>query len=74
LQRGLAIGIRNAFAALFQSRLKQCVSEDLARGFQSTLQVDRGNYRLEGIGQERRLVAPAGLFLAAPKPQVLAKP
>src|SRR5216684_710430 len=73
LQGGLAIRLRDALTALLESLLEQNPSQHLARRTQSAIEVNRGYYRFERIGQQRLLLSTAGFLFPAPQPQLLSQ-
>ena len=54
-------------------RVEEVMDDDL-RGGQAAGEVDGADDRLEGVGEDRRLVAPTGRLLASSEEQVVAQP
>ena len=74
LQRGLAVRVRDALATLFERLLEKQPLEHFSSRRKPGIQVNRGDYGFERVGEEGRLFPAAGLFFATAKPQMLAKP
>ena len=72
LQRGLPVQAGPEPGRLGYHRVEQPVDER-ARLRQAPLDVDGADDRLEGVGQDRGLVAPARAFLAPAQPDVVAQ-
>src|SRR5438045_8717448 len=70
LKGGLAVRLREIFAAFLESKVEQSAAEHLAGGFQPSIEVYRGNHSFKCVGQERGLFPAGGLFFATAQSQV----
>src|SRR4029077_6463604 len=73
LQRGFAIGLRDALTALLERLLEEHPSQHPARRAKSAIDINRGDYRFERISEQGLLFPPAVFLSPAPQPQVLAQ-
>ncbi len=71
LQRGLPVEAGAELGGLGDHRVEDAV-DDLGGAFDAELYVDRTEQRLDGVGQDRCLVATAGGFFAATEAYVVA--
>ena len=72
LQRRLVVA-RERLRAARVDRLLHFAAQERRRRLEAAIEIDRGNQRLVGVGQQRLLEAAAGLLFAAPENQVFAE-
>jgi hypothetical protein len=73
LQRRLVIA-RERLRAAFVQRVFQFAAQERLGRLETAVEIDRGDQRLVGVGEQRLLETATGLFLAAPEDQMFAEP